>query len=233
MTKTEVMDLLKTNQNERGIANWKEMAKDSGLKSFGIGLTVLRKLAKQVGKDHKLAKQLWNTKVYDAKVIALLIDDPKQMTRDQVEGQVDNLSGGYLAHVFSSCGATLAKTSFGRELADDWMASDDPVRKRCAYGLQYEFSKSKTKSAPDDAYFIDVIKRIDKEFGKQDIDTQMAMGAAIMGIGMRSKPLHGPALKVAKKICPIDFDPTGKCDPFDAVKHLTSDRVKQKLGLAG
>lgn len=232
MTKTEVMNLLRANKNARGIKNWEHMAKGSGLKSFGVGLTVLRKLARQVGKDHDLARTLWKTDNYDAKVIALLIDDPKQMSRAQVEQQVDDLSGGYLAHVFSTCGATLAKTDFGLEIADDWMQSADPVRRRCAYGLQYEYSKSNKKSAPDDNYFMTVIDRIEREFEDQDIDGQMAMGAAIMGIGMRSKPLHGPALKVAKKICPIDFDPTGKCDPFDAVKHLTSDRVKQKLGLA-
>ncbi|MEM9529505.1 MAG: DNA alkylation repair protein [Pseudomonadota bacterium] len=233
MTKKDVLDLLKANKNERGVENWKRLASESGLKSFGIGLTVLRKLAKQVGKDHDLALKLWATDIYDAKVIALLIDEPKRMTREQIEAQVEDLSGGYLAHVFSSCGATLAKTSFGRDVAEEWMTSKDPVRRRCAYGLQYEYSKSKAKSAPDDRYFLTVVDRIDKEFADQDIDVQMAMGAAIMGIGMRSKPLHGPALKVARKICPIDFDPTGKCDPFDAVKHLTSDRVKEKLKLAG
>lgn len=232
MTKTEVLDLLRANQNPRGMENWERMAKGSGLKSFGIGLTVLRKLARQVGKDHQLAMTLWKTDCYDARVIALLIDDPKLMSRDQVEQQVDNLAGGYLTHVFSSCGATLAKTEFGLEVADEWITSDDPVRRRCAYGLLYELSKSKKKSAPDDDYFKSVIKRIEREFADQDIDVQMAMGGAIMGIGKRSRPLHGPALKVARKICPIDFDPSGKCDPFDAVEHLTSDYVKQKLGLA-
>ncbi|MFK7954727.1 MAG: DNA alkylation repair protein [Lysobacterales bacterium] len=231
MTKSEVMTLLKANQDARGIENWARMAKGSGLKSFGIGLSVLRKLAKQVGKDHDLALTLWKTDCYDAKVIALLIDDPKRMTREQVEQQVDNLAGGYLTHVFSSCGATLAKADFGIEIADEWLESDDPVRRRCAYGLQYELSKSKKKSAPDDQHFLSVIDRIKREFDDQDIDTQMAMGGAIMGIGKRSKVLHGPALKVAKKICPIDFDPTGKCEPFDAVKHLESDYVKKKLGV--
>ena len=47
MTKTQVMELLKENRNERGIENWKKMGvKTGGLKSFGIGLTQLRKLAK-------------------------------------------------------------------------------------------------------------------------------------------------------------------------------------------
>ena len=48
---------------------------DHTLKSFGIGLTVLRKLAKQIGRDHELALQLWESDIYDAKIISLLIDE--------------------------------------------------------------------------------------------------------------------------------------------------------------
>ena len=82
MTKTQVLSLLKENRNERGIAHWKKLgAKTSKLKSFGIGLTQLRKLAKRVGPDHRLAQQLWKSDIYDAKIIGLLIDDPKQVER--------------------------------------------------------------------------------------------------------------------------------------------------------
>ena len=92
MTKTQVLALLKENRNERGIAHWKKReAKTSKLKSFGIGLTQLRKLAKQVGRDHKLAQQLWKSDIYDAKIIGLLIDDPKQVSREQAEEQVEGL----------------------------------------------------------------------------------------------------------------------------------------------
>ncbi len=80
MTKTQVLALLKENRNKRGIANRKKReGKNGKLKTFGIGLTQLRKLAKQVGRNHKLALQLWKSATYDAKVIGLLIDDPKQL----------------------------------------------------------------------------------------------------------------------------------------------------------
>ena len=59
----------------------------------------------------------------------------------------------------------------------------------------------------------------------------MSMAGALMGIGMRSKRLNTAALKVAKKIGPIDFDPNGRCDPMDVAKHLTGDYAKKKLGL--
>jgi hypothetical protein len=48
MTKTQVLALLKENRDERGIAHWKKLGDKTGkLKSFGIGLTQLRKLAKE------------------------------------------------------------------------------------------------------------------------------------------------------------------------------------------
>ena len=90
MTKTEVLDLLKKNRDARGETNWKAMGdRTGGLTSFGIGLTKLRAIAKQVGRDHDLALKLWNERNHDARIIGLLIDDPTQLTRDQIETQVD------------------------------------------------------------------------------------------------------------------------------------------------
>ena len=233
MNKTEVMALLEANRNEDGIQKWKAKGSQPGkLKSLGIGLTVLRKLAKQIGRDHVLALKLWESKVYDARIIALLIDDPKQITREQAEAQVENLDQGQLEHVFSSCGAPLAKTPFVAELADDWIKSKDPRRRCCGYGLLYELSKSKNKSAPDEAFFLEHIKHIRKSFGGEKLAVQGSMGGALLGIGKRSAKLNGAALKVARYTGPIEFETSnGNCEPFDVVKHLTSDYITNKLGL--
>ena len=232
MNTDDVMALLEANQDERGIRNWNQRcASDSQLRSFGIGLTRLRKLAKQVGRDHELALALWQSDVYDARIIALLVDDPKQITPEQVERQVEELAGGYLAHVFSSCDAPLSKTPFVRDQADRWIESDDPVRRRCGYGLIYEMSKSKKRSAPDEAYFLQRVRQINTRYPDETPSVQFSMGTALMGIGKRSATLNRAALRVARKIGPIEFDDTGKCDPFDVVKHLTSDYIRQKLGV--
>ncbi len=232
MNKTEVMRLLKTNQNERGIQNWERLGPKTGnLKSYGIGLTLLRKIAKQIGRDHKLAMTLWNSDVYDAKIIALLIDDPKLITREQAEAQVDGLEQGYLAHVFSSCDATLAKTAFVVKLANDWIRSKDPMRRQCGYGLLYEISKSKKKNAPDDTFFLEHIEHIEKTFSKVDSPVLLSMGGALMGMGKRNLKLNRAALKVARKIGPIEFrSDESNCEPFEVVKHLTSEYITKKLG---
>jgi len=233
MNKSEVMALLKANRNARGIQKWEaKFSKPDKLKSFGIGLTVLRKLAKQIGRDHVLASKLWESEVYDARIISLLIDDPNQITREQAEAQVASLNHGNLEHVFSSCGAPLAMTPFVVELAGDWVMSKDPRRRSCGYGLLYELSKSKKKSAPDEAFFLKHIQLIKKSYDGETLPVQLSMGGALLGLGKRSAKLNAAALKVARQIGPIEFETeSGDCEPFDVVKHLTSDYIRTKLGV--
>ena len=228
MNKSTVVAFLKKNQDPRGIEHWNNR-NQTALKSYGIGLTILRKYAKSIGRDAKLAESLWNSNIYEMKIISILIDDPKTMTLEQAEAQVEELKGGQLAHVFSSCGAPLAKTPFVVELADKWINSKDTMRRSCGYGLLYEISKNKKKTAPDEAYFLAHVADIDKKRKNASIPILLSMAGALLGMGMRTKKINKAALKVARAIGPITHSET--CDPFDVAKHLTSDHAKQKLGL--
>jgi 3-methyladenine DNA glycosylase AlkD len=59
-----------------------------GMSQFGIaierrlGITIptLRKIAKEVGKYHELALELWKTRIAEAIILASMIDNPKQLT---------------------------------------------------------------------------------------------------------------------------------------------------------
>jgi len=232
MNITKLEALLKENKNELGIQKWNQRySKSKGLKSYGIGLTVLRKISKQIGRDHDLALKLWQSNFYDARIVSLLIDDPKQITREQVELQVEDLKQGHLAHVFSSCGAPLAKTSFVIPLLVDWIESKNTMRQSCGYGLLYEVSKSKKKSAPSDDFFLKRIQTISETFQKVHKVVLLSMGGALIGIGKRNLRLNTSALKVAKLIGPIHFESNSDCEPLDVVKHLTSDYIKNKLSI--
>lgn len=233
MIASEVLALLHAERDERGMANWEKLGPSAaGMSSYGIGLTRLRKLAKGIGRDRELARALWKTDVYDARVIALLIDDPAQITRADAEAQVEELAGGMLTHVFASCDATLAKASFAVELADQWVRSDDPVRRDCGYGLLYEASKFSGKKAPSEAFLLTHIERIAETIDGESERVRLSMGTALMGIGKRTATLNQAALKVAQRVGPIEFtSASGACDPFDVAKHLTTDRLKAKLGV--
>jgi len=228
MTKTQVVALLKENQDQRGVTYWQKKARE--LKSFGIGLTKLRKLAKQIGRDHKLALQLWKSDIYDVKIIGLLIDDPKQITREQAEQQVEDTNAGLLTHVFASCNSTLAKTPFAFELACDWMDSKDDLRRRCGYTLLYELSKKKV-AGMDDAFLLSRIDHIREAIHDEEMWVREAMNGSLMGIGKRNKKLNQAAIRAVKALVPVDVDygDDNSCEPIDVLKHLTSDYLKNKF----
>ena len=235
MTVSEVLALLDAERDERGIKHWEKLGPNTaGMKSYGIGLTRLRKLAKQIGRNRELAQTLWTTDLHDARIIALLIDDPAQITREQAERQVEQLAGGLLAHVFASCDATLAKTSFLVELAEQWVQNDDPVRRSCGYGLLYEASKLTGKKAPSETFFLAQVARIAQTIHDEPENVRMSMGTALMGIGKRSPALNKAALKVARDVGPIEFTSvSGKCEPFDVAKHLGHGPAEGKIGGLG
>jgi 3-methyladenine DNA glycosylase AlkD len=228
MNSQQVLALLEENRNERGIAHWNK--RSWKLKSFGIGLTQLRKLAKKIGRNHELAAELWESDVYDAKVVGLLIDEPKKLTREQAERQVEELQEGMLTHVFASCDATLAKTPWAFDLARDWMESEDPVRRRCGYGLLYELSKKNPKGM-DDAYLLERIDHIETTIHDEEMWVRESMAGALMGIGKRNKVLNTAAIRAAKAIGSIDIDygDDNACEPINVLKHLTSDYLKKKF----
>ena len=106
------------------------------------------------------------------------------------------------------------------------------MRRDCGYGLLYEASKLAGKKAPSEAFFLAHVERIADSIGTEPEKVRLSMAAALMGIGKRSAVLNQAALKVARDVGPIAFSSaSGNCEPFDVAKHLTTDRLKEKLGL--
>ncbi len=228
MTTRDVLALLDRNRNERGVAHWERLYPKSRLKSFGIGLTQLRKLAKQVGRDHGLAGQLWASDVYDAKVIGLLIDDPKVMTREQAEAQVEGAGSYMLSHVYCSCDAPLSKAPVARDLAVAWAAAKDHGRRRCGYLLLGELAKDKKDPALTDAFFTPYLDRIGATIGDEQNFVKDAMNTAVLAIGKRNPVLKTRALAVARAYAPLHVDyGDNACEVMDVVKHLTTAKSRR------
>ena len=72
MNTSEIIAELKRNtnhENRAGMARYGIEVKDA----FGVPMPFLRKMAKDIGKDHDLALQLWDSGVYEARIIVSLI----------------------------------------------------------------------------------------------------------------------------------------------------------------
>lgn len=227
MTRKDVISLLKANANERGIAAWKRMDPSHGAwTSYGIGLTVLKKLAKQIGRDHNLALQLWEEKNCECKVMSTLIEDHSEVTEEQVERQVSEVGYWLMAH--SYCQSLMSGVPFRRAKCEEWIKSRDHVRRRCGYLVLAGLAGS-DKSLPE-SYFEPYLVTIEKDLQSEENFVRDAMNNALYAIGCRSRALHKRALAIAKKIGRVEVDyGDNSCQAVDVVKHLSSDRVKAKV----
>ena len=54
-------------------------------RALGVPIPVLRKIARGHRGDHELALELWSSGVHEARILASMIDDPQEVTDEQME----------------------------------------------------------------------------------------------------------------------------------------------------
>lgn len=224
MNKEAIYKLLDENKNPRGIKNWNKMDIQDW-SSFGIGLTQLKKLAKQVGRNHELAQVLWQEPNYDVKTMAILIEEPKKVNQAQIEEMVSDVGMWIMSHTWVQ--NLFCKVSFAKELAAHWRVSENDVKRRCGYSYLYYLSKD---SKTPDAYFTPILGGIKQQIQLEENYVKDAMNNALFAIGQRSKQMNTMCISIAQNVGKITVDyGDNSCEAVDVIKHLTSERMKNKF----
>ena len=80
----EIIKFFNGNHDENNLKTMKRLKAGSS-KTYGIKMPVLRKLAKDIGTDHKLSIKLWNHGYHDSRILATLIEDSNEVTENQLD----------------------------------------------------------------------------------------------------------------------------------------------------
>jgi 3-methyladenine DNA glycosylase AlkD len=75
----EILKQLKCSANPEGVAGMARFGINPE-NTYGVSIPVLRKMAKQIGKNHLLAEKLWNSGIHEARILAGMIDLPIRVT---------------------------------------------------------------------------------------------------------------------------------------------------------
>jgi 3-methyladenine DNA glycosylase AlkD len=86
--------------------------------TYGVSIPNLRRIAKEVGKDHSLAQQLWFSGIHEARILASMIDDPNQVTRKQMDVWIKDFNSWDVCD--QCCMNLFSKTSMAWEKAIEW-----------------------------------------------------------------------------------------------------------------
>ena len=128
----EVLERLESLADPDGVSSQARFGIETR-RAYGIRVPVLRKLARETGKNHRLAQQLWETEIHEARLLATMIADPKQMTEKLMNRWAADLDSWDLCD--GCCGNLFDKTEFAYKKAEEWSLRLEEFVKRAAFAL--------------------------------------------------------------------------------------------------
>lgn len=192
--------------------------------TLGISVNTLRKLAKEIGRDHTLAQELWASAVHEARILAAMIDDPKHVTWEQMERWVSEIDSWDICD--GCCSILFDKTPFAYQKAVEWSAREEEFVKRAGFVLMAVLAVH-DKKATDDVFlsFLPLIKR---EATDERNFVRKAVNWALRQIGKRNRRLNAAAIQAAQEIRQLDSR-AARWIAADALRELTSAAVQARL----
>ena len=222
-TVDEVMEQLKSKAKEDQREGMARFAIVGDLR-LGVSVPDMRKIAKDIGKDHQLALDLWETGVPEGMIVAGMIAEPEKLTEQQMEAWVVDINSWDICD--QVCMNLFEKTPLAEKKIYEWSLREEEFVKRASYALIACLAWH-DKEASDEAftqYFPVIVAGAtdERNFVKK------AVNWALRNIGKRNQALNKEAIKVAKEIQGIDSK-SARWIASDAIRELESEKVQERL----
>lgn len=223
MQHTEILQTLKSLGNRKTVAGMAKFGINPK-NAYGISIPSLRRLARQIGKDHPLAERLWSSGIHEARILSSMIDDPAMVTEAQLERWVRDFDSWDLCD--QCCGNLFDKTEFAYHKAIMWSERSEEFVKRAGFVLMAALAVH-DKEAHDGqfAQFFSIIKR--EAIAERNF-VRKAVNWALRQIGKRNRVLNSVAIEAAREIQQIDSK-AARWIAANALRELASDQVQRRL----
>ncbi len=218
-------DIVRHLQSLRNEANIAGMARYGIDTSTALGITTpqMRAVARQVKRDHDRALVLWRTGLRDARMAAILTDDPLRLTRQQARDWAADFNSW---EIVDTAADLFTQAPFWRELVAEFAADEREYVRRAAFAMIAGASVH-NKQEPDDT-LLGFLPLIEAHATDPRNFVRKAVNWALRNIGKRNRACHGPALALGEKLAASD-DRTARWIGKDAVRELTSEKILARL----
>ena len=191
---------------------------------LGVSVPDMRKLAKETGKDHKLALELWRTGIAEARMVASMVDDPAELTDEQMEEWVKGIDSWDVCDQVSM--NLFEKNPLAWKKIMDWSERDEEFVKRAAFSLIACLAWHDKKAGDD--RFVGLLPVILREATDERNFVKRAVNWALRNIGKRNVNLNRAAISTAKEMKRLDSR-AARWIAADALRELESEAVQDRL----
>ncbi|MFA4873554.1 MAG: DNA alkylation repair protein [Patescibacteria group bacterium] len=216
MNALHILKKLKSYANPENVAGMARFG-ISTKNTLGISIPILRRMGKEIGKNHTLALELWRSGVHEARILAGLIAEPRKMTPRQMDAwAVDFDSWDVCDQV---CMNLFDKTEFAWQKAKIWTSRKEEFIRRAGFALMASLAWH-DKGAEDNK-FISFFPLIKKAAFDERNYVKKAVNWALRQIGKRNPALRKEAIKAAREIQKLDSR---------AARWIAADAIRELKG---
>ncbi|MBN8691338.1 MAG: DNA alkylation repair protein [Armatimonadetes bacterium] len=165
---------------------------------YGVKIEYLKKYEKAIKKDYQLAKDLYNTGVYDAMYLAGLIADESKMSKDDLRDWLSKANNDAIAEYAVAWVA--ADGPHGWELALEWIESEDKRAAVCGWGTLSSLVGVKPDSELDIEHLRKLLIRVQETLHDQPDRVRYKMNNFVICVGCGVAELCPEAIKVGQAL---------------------------------
>jgi len=192
--------------------------------TLGVSIPTLRAMAREIGKDHQLAEELWASGIHEARILASIIADPDQVTEEQMERWVANFDSWDVCD--QVCSNLFDKTRFAYQKAIEWSGGEAEFIKRAGFAMMAALAVHDKRAGDErfEPFFLSIVRQATDERNY----VKKAVNWALRNIGKRNRQLNNRAIAIAREIAQIDSQ-VARWIANDALKELTDERIQSRF----
>jgi 3-methyladenine DNA glycosylase AlkD len=214
VTATEILTALRAEADPKNVAG---MARygicTEG--TLGVSVVVIRRLAKQAGRSHELALELWASGVHEARILATIVDRPEWVMRRQMNSWARDFDSWDVCD--QACLNLFRYTPFAWPMAKKWAGARREFVRRAGFAMMAGLAV-KAKDAAN-ADFEALLPLIAAAADDPRNMVKKAVNWALRSIGKRNPQLRRAAIAAAEEIRLID-SPAARWIASDALREL-------------
>lgn len=193
-------------------------------RALGVSMPEMRAFAKTIGKDHRLAVDLWRTGVHEARIMASLLADPKLLTEKEMEEMVRDLDSWDVCD--QCCSNLFSRSPVALRKALEWTGREPEFQKRAGFATMAALAVHDKKLGEKE---IDLMLQATVRESHDDRNyVRKAVNWALRQIGKRDLGSNRMAIEAAERMM-VKGDRASRWVAADALRELRSEAVQERL----
>jgi hypothetical protein len=214
-----------------GAEGYRRILRNHGIPDpmYGVKIEYLKVIEKRVKKDYQLAKDLYDTGIYDAQYLAGLIADDAKMTKEDLNHWVSKANNSGLNS--STVPWVASQGRYGHELALEWIESKDENVAVAGWSTLSCLVALKDDSQLDIDELKGLLHRVGTTILEQPNAVRRIMNGFIISVGSYVKDLTELALQTAAQVGTVYVDVGNTaCKVPAAAEYIEKVRKRGTIG---